>query len=205
MNPAEWDWSQPVVDHLDVHAGDFPLSVRFYETVLAPLGVPKLYEREGEACFTHVNVVAGTPPTTRLHLCFHARSHADVDPFRRARASERGRRAVVHDDPAASVAAEVFRKRALGAFWADLAASLEAAQVYRPPETQVGVHAAGWLACLTSHAGRPCPLRGLQAYAEDHRQHRQTQRRALPRLLLHRPLRLGAPEPPAQTARPNSM
>jgi lactoylglutathione lyase len=80
---AEWDWTRPVVDHLDLHASDFAESVRFYETVLAPLGIPKLHERDGEACFTHVNVVAATPPTRELHLCFHARSREDVDEFHR--------------------------------------------------------------------------------------------------------------------------
>ena len=84
MSSEEWDWSRRVVDHLDIHASDFALSVRFYQTVLAPLGIPKLYEREGEACFTHVNVVARTPPTSGLHLCFHGRSRADVDAFHRA-------------------------------------------------------------------------------------------------------------------------
>ena len=62
----EWDWSRPVVDHLDVHVSDFARSVLFYETVLTPLGIPKLYEREGSACFTHVNVVASTPPTCSI-------------------------------------------------------------------------------------------------------------------------------------------
>jgi catechol 2,3-dioxygenase-like lactoylglutathione lyase family enzyme len=64
-----------------VHATDFAESVRFYETVLEPLDVPKLYERDGEACFTHVNVVARTPPTVNLHLCFYARSRAEVERF----------------------------------------------------------------------------------------------------------------------------
>jgi catechol 2,3-dioxygenase-like lactoylglutathione lyase family enzyme len=73
-----------VVDHLDLHAGDFKRSVRFYETVLAPLGIPKLYEHEAEACFTHVNVVARTPATTGLHLCFYARSRDEVDAFHSA-------------------------------------------------------------------------------------------------------------------------
>jgi catechol 2,3-dioxygenase-like lactoylglutathione lyase family enzyme len=83
MNPNEWDWSRRVVDHLDLHVTDFALSVRFYETVLAPLGIPKLYERDGSACFTHLNVVARTPPTRELHLCFHARSRDEVDAFHR--------------------------------------------------------------------------------------------------------------------------
>jgi catechol 2,3-dioxygenase-like lactoylglutathione lyase family enzyme len=73
-----------VVDHLDVHASDFAESVRFYETVLTPLGIPKLSEGKGEACFTHVNVVARTPPTQNLHLCFYTRSRDEVDAFHRA-------------------------------------------------------------------------------------------------------------------------
>ncbi len=84
MSAADWDWTRPVVDHLDLHVSDFRRSVVFYETVLAPLGIPKLYERETSACFTHVNVVAQTPPTRALHLCFWARSRDDVDAFHRA-------------------------------------------------------------------------------------------------------------------------
>jgi catechol 2,3-dioxygenase-like lactoylglutathione lyase family enzyme len=84
VGAEEWDWSRRVVDHLDLHAGDFERSVLFYETVLGSLGIPKLYESDGEACFTHVNVVARTPPTRHLHLCFHARSREEVDAFHRA-------------------------------------------------------------------------------------------------------------------------
>jgi catechol 2,3-dioxygenase-like lactoylglutathione lyase family enzyme len=84
VNAEDWDWSRLVVDHLDLHASNFAESVRFYETVLSPLEIPKLYERDDEACFTRVNVVAGTPPTTDLHLCFYARSKAEVDAFHRA-------------------------------------------------------------------------------------------------------------------------
>jgi catechol 2,3-dioxygenase-like lactoylglutathione lyase family enzyme len=81
VKPEEWDWSRVVVDHLDLHASRFSDSVRFYEAVLTPLGIPKLYQREGSACFTHVNVVDTQPPTTNLHLCFYARSKAEVDAF----------------------------------------------------------------------------------------------------------------------------
>jgi catechol 2,3-dioxygenase-like lactoylglutathione lyase family enzyme len=86
VEPGAWDWSRRVVDHLDLHASDFAESVRFYETVLAPLGIPKLHEREHEACFTHVNVTDGArgPLTAGLHLCFHARSRDEVDGFHRA-------------------------------------------------------------------------------------------------------------------------
>jgi catechol 2,3-dioxygenase-like lactoylglutathione lyase family enzyme len=84
VSAPAWDWTRRVVDHVDLRASDFPLSVRFYELVLAELEIPKLYERESSACFTHVNVVAGTPPTTGLHLCFWARSREKVDAFHRA-------------------------------------------------------------------------------------------------------------------------
>lgn len=49
MQAKAWDWSRTVVDHLDLHASNFSESVRFYEAVLAPLGIPKLFERNGEA------------------------------------------------------------------------------------------------------------------------------------------------------------
>ena len=81
---SDWDWTRTVVDHLDLHASDFRKSVRFYETVLAALAIPKLFERDGEACFTHVNVVDRTPATQELHLCFYARSRDEVDAFHRA-------------------------------------------------------------------------------------------------------------------------
>jgi catechol 2,3-dioxygenase-like lactoylglutathione lyase family enzyme len=80
----DWDWTRTVVDHLDVHASDFRESVRFYETVLAALAIPKLFERDGEACFTHVNVVGRLPATKELHLCFYARSRDEVDAFHQA-------------------------------------------------------------------------------------------------------------------------
>jgi catechol 2,3-dioxygenase-like lactoylglutathione lyase family enzyme len=81
---SEWDWSLRVFDHVDLHASDYGDSVRFYETVLAPLGIPKLFEHDDEACFTNLNIVARRPPTQNLHLCFHARERAHVDAFHRA-------------------------------------------------------------------------------------------------------------------------
>lgn len=84
MKRQEWDWSRTVVDHLDVHAGRYGESVNFYEVVLAPLGIPKLYERDGVSCFTHLNLVDAQPSTANLHLCFQARSKAEVDAFHTA-------------------------------------------------------------------------------------------------------------------------
>ena len=85
MSGAEdWDWSLRIFDHVDLRAGDYAESVRFYETVLAPLGIPKLSQRQEGTCFTNLNVVDRRPATQNLHLCFHAREKGQVDAFHRA-------------------------------------------------------------------------------------------------------------------------
>ena len=87
MSGEEWDWSQHVVDHLEIHASDYDASVRFYMTVLTPLGVPSWledFETEQATSFTRMTVVDRRPATTGLHLCFVARSRAQVDAFHRA-------------------------------------------------------------------------------------------------------------------------
>jgi catechol 2,3-dioxygenase-like lactoylglutathione lyase family enzyme len=78
---VDWDWSLRVFDHVDVHASDFAESVRFYETVLAPLGIPRIAETDEWVCFTNLNVAKSEPPTTGLHLCFYGRSREAVDAF----------------------------------------------------------------------------------------------------------------------------
>ena len=83
-NGADWDWSRLVVDHVDVRASDYGESVRFYETVLRPLGIPRLRETEEWTNFTNLNVVDRRPATQNLHLCSVARSREEVDAFHRA-------------------------------------------------------------------------------------------------------------------------
>jgi hypothetical protein len=39
-------WSLRVFDHVEVHASDYRGSVRFYETVLAALGIPWVAESD---------------------------------------------------------------------------------------------------------------------------------------------------------------
>jgi catechol 2,3-dioxygenase-like lactoylglutathione lyase family enzyme len=84
MAAVEWDWSLRVFDHVDLNASDYRESVRFYETVLTPLGIPRIDEREGATCFTNLNIVDRRPVTRNLHLCFYARGRAQVDAFHRA-------------------------------------------------------------------------------------------------------------------------
>jgi catechol 2,3-dioxygenase-like lactoylglutathione lyase family enzyme len=80
-----WDWSLRVFDHVDVHASNYAESVRFYETVLAALGIPRVAEGDDWTCFTNLNVADRQPPTQNLHLCFYTRQKEHVDAFHRAR------------------------------------------------------------------------------------------------------------------------
>ena len=87
MSAEQWDWSQHVVDHVELHASEYDASVRFYETVLAPLGIPHWPEdtdTERVMCFTRLNVVDRQPATASMHLCFVAQSREQVDAFHRA-------------------------------------------------------------------------------------------------------------------------
>jgi catechol 2,3-dioxygenase-like lactoylglutathione lyase family enzyme len=84
----DWDWTRPIFDHVEVHAGDYEESVRFYETVLAALGIPRIAETEDETeeltSFANLGVVKRTPATHDLHLCFRAASRDEVDRFHAA-------------------------------------------------------------------------------------------------------------------------
>ena len=84
MSVETWDWSLRIFDHVEVHASDYAESVRFYETVLAPLGIPKLAEGDDWACFANLNVADRQPPTQNLHLCLYTREREQVDAFHRA-------------------------------------------------------------------------------------------------------------------------
>jgi catechol 2,3-dioxygenase-like lactoylglutathione lyase family enzyme len=85
VSVESWAWSQRVFDHVDIHASDYAESVRFYETALAPLGIPKLMEHDGEwTAFPNFDVANRQPATQNLHVCFYARSKEQVDAFHRA-------------------------------------------------------------------------------------------------------------------------
>jgi hypothetical protein len=73
MTASEWVWTLRVFDHVDLHASDYAASVRFYETVLSPLGIPKIEEHEQGTWssawtdFTNLNVKCGAALTGRRH------------------------------------------------------------------------------------------------------------------------------------------
>jgi hypothetical protein len=84
MSAEAWDWSLRVFDHVEVHASDYGESVRFYEMVLAALGIPRVAEGDDWTGFANLNVVNRRPPTQNLHLCLYAREKEQVDAFHRA-------------------------------------------------------------------------------------------------------------------------
>jgi catechol 2,3-dioxygenase-like lactoylglutathione lyase family enzyme len=84
VSVEDWDWSRRIFDHVDVHASRYGESVRFYETVLEPLGIPKLMVGDGWTAFPNFDVADRRPPTKNLHICFYARSRANVEAFHRA-------------------------------------------------------------------------------------------------------------------------
>jgi catechol 2,3-dioxygenase-like lactoylglutathione lyase family enzyme len=81
---VEWDWTRRIFDHVDVFASEYATSVRFYETVLGALDIPRIGQTAEWTCFTNLNVVDRRPATTNLHLCFLARSRDEVERFHRA-------------------------------------------------------------------------------------------------------------------------
>jgi catechol 2,3-dioxygenase-like lactoylglutathione lyase family enzyme len=83
MDASDWDWTRIVVNHIDLYASNYE-SVRFYDKVLAPLGIPRIGQSDEGTYFTNVNVVDRRPPTTGLHLCFQAGSREQVEAFHAA-------------------------------------------------------------------------------------------------------------------------
>lgn len=74
-------------DHVTIRASDRPASERFYETVLATLGIEKAYSGEDYAewgDFSLAQAGGQSPPTRGLHIAFVAPSRAAVDEFWRA-------------------------------------------------------------------------------------------------------------------------
>jgi predicted lactoylglutathione lyase len=77
----EWDWTRRVFDHVDLNVSNYPESVRFYQTVLAELGIPMLTDNGQLACFTNLNLRRRKPASRHVHLCFFARAREQVDAF----------------------------------------------------------------------------------------------------------------------------
>ena len=81
---VEWDWERVVFDHVKVVVRDAAASVAFYQTVLAALEIPPLWESERGAQFANLVVVGGDEPGGPIHIGFVATSREQVDAFHRA-------------------------------------------------------------------------------------------------------------------------
>ncbi|XUM21689.1 VOC family protein [Bradyrhizobium oligotrophicum S58] len=82
-----------MIDHVSVGVSDLVRSARFYERALAPLGLTRLVERPSTVGYGKtypefwINLrasMARVPADTGSHLCFRAKSTAEVDAFHEA-------------------------------------------------------------------------------------------------------------------------
>jgi catechol 2,3-dioxygenase-like lactoylglutathione lyase family enzyme len=82
-----------VIDHVSVAVRDLAASTRFYEVVLAPLGMTKLESRAATAGFGKqypefwINLrvaMQPVPAESGAHVCFRARSTDMIDAFHAA-------------------------------------------------------------------------------------------------------------------------
>ena len=79
--------SRRVFDHMEIRVSDRDASERFYETVLATIGIGRTYSDEHIAEWDDFGLAEATaekPVTKRLHVGFVAPSRAHVDAFWRA-------------------------------------------------------------------------------------------------------------------------
>lgn len=81
---VDWDWTRVVFDHVKLGVRDAASSKAFYKTVLAPLDIPPLWERDDGAQFANLVVRAGIDPGGPIHIGFVATSREQVDAFHEA-------------------------------------------------------------------------------------------------------------------------
>lgn len=90
-DPATWDWSRPVFDHVHLRVADLQASRAFYGAVLEPLGIPLLLDTPHLVGFANLALSDDGEPTTRAHVCFIAPSREAVDAFHAAGLAAGGR------------------------------------------------------------------------------------------------------------------
>src|SRR5262245_26663046 len=84
MTNVDWDWTRVVFDHVKVNVRHARDSIAFYKTVLEPLAIPPLWERENGAQFANLVVSDNAPHGGPIHIAFVADSRDQVDAFHRA-------------------------------------------------------------------------------------------------------------------------
>jgi catechol 2,3-dioxygenase-like lactoylglutathione lyase family enzyme len=81
MDPADYDWTRIVFDHVHLRVADLEASRAFYATVLEPLDVPLLLDTPQLVAFANLALSDDGPPSTGVHIAFAAPSPAVVDAF----------------------------------------------------------------------------------------------------------------------------
>jgi catechol 2,3-dioxygenase-like lactoylglutathione lyase family enzyme len=89
-----------MIDHISVGVSDLERAARFYESILAPLGLSRLVTRPATIGFGKaypefwINLradMAPAPPESGIHICLRARSTSEVDAFHAAALDAGGR------------------------------------------------------------------------------------------------------------------
>ena len=89
-----------MIDHISIGVSDLPRAARFYERVLAPLGLSRLVSRPATVGFGKVypefwiNLRTGMAPVgvdSGIHICLRAKSTGEVDAFHAAALNAGGR------------------------------------------------------------------------------------------------------------------
>ena len=81
---TDWDWTRVVFDHVKLGVRDATASKAFYKTVLGPLDIPPLWERDDGAQFASLVIRGGIDPGGPIHVGFVATSREQVDAFHKA-------------------------------------------------------------------------------------------------------------------------
>ena len=84
MTEVDWDWTRVVIDHVHVRVRHAHDSIAFYTTVLAPLAIPPIWQRDDGAQFANLVVSDDLPAGGPIHIAFVADSRDQVEAFHRA-------------------------------------------------------------------------------------------------------------------------
>ena len=84
VDPADWDFTTLVFDHVHLRVADVQESKRFYRLVLAPLGLPLMTDTAHFVQFPNFALSDDRAPTQGAHVAFTARSREEVIRFHQA-------------------------------------------------------------------------------------------------------------------------